>query len=303
MLYRSPVMGLDNVWELWKNTDNIGVISVRGSTAKTESWLANFYAASIPAKGTLNLSKTNHFDYELAQNPKAAIHTGWLVSTAFIMQDLVPKIDSCYKDGIKDFLITGHSQGGAISYLITAYLYNLQKRGTIPTDIRFKTYCSAAPKPGNLFFAYDYELMTAGGWAFNVINARDWVPEMALTVQTVDDFNNVNPFAFFKESIKKQSFPKNLALRYFYNKLDRPARKTQRNYQKYLGKKIAGYVHKYLPEFEAPIYFKTSNYVRTGTTIVLPETGDYTVKYPDNKEKFMTHHQPEAYLYLAERMK
>ncbi|HPN72156.1 MAG TPA: hypothetical protein PLZ32_21680, partial [Saprospiraceae bacterium] len=77
----------------------------------------------------------------------------------------MPKIDSLYKTGTKEFLIMGHSQGGAIAYLMTSYLYNLQQLGQLPIDIKFKTYCSAAPKPGNLYYAYEYEAMTQGGWA------------------------------------------------------------------------------------------------------------------------------------------
>src|SRR5690606_5365640 len=175
-----------------------------------------------------------------------------------------------------------------------------QKNNSLPTDIRLKTYCSAAPKPGNLFFAYDYERLTRNGWAYNVVNANDWVPEMVLSVQTVEDFNTVNPFTFFKSTIKKQKFPKNLVLRYFYNKMDKPSRKAQRNYQKYLGNKLSQYVRKYLPEFEPPVYYKTSNYVRTGNTIVLDGNEEYFKKYPNLKDKIMIHHQPEAYLYLAE---
>lgn len=303
LLYRSPVMGLDNCWELWESTDSIAVISVRGSTTNTESWLANFYAASVAAKGTLILSKENHFDYELASDPKAAVHTGWLVCTGFLSKDILPKIDSCYQQGIKDFFITGHSQGGGISYLLTAYLLNLQKKGNIPNDIRFKTYCSAAPKPGNLFFAYDYELKTQEGWAYNVVNPKDWVPEVAPTVQTVNDFNDINPFNLFKKQIKSQKFPKNIVLKYFYYKLDNPPKKAQRNYQKYLGNKIAQYVQKHLPEFEAPPYFGSSNYVRTGNFFVLPENEDYSIKFPDNKDNIMVHHMPLAYLQLIENMK
>lgn len=298
--YRSPVVGLDNVWELWSNEKGTAVISVRGSTKNTESWLANFYAAMVPAKGILKLSKDDLFDYELAQNPKAAVHVGWLLSTAYLSKTILPKIDSCYRRGIKNFLVTGHSQGGGISYLLTAYLYNLQRKSLLPADIRLKTYCSAAPKPGNLFFAYDYEKLTQNGWAYNVVNANDWVPEMVLSVQTVEDFNTVNPFIFFKSTIKKQKFPKNLVLRYFYNKMDKPSRKAQRYYQKYLGNKLSDYVRKYLPEFEPPVYFKTSNYVRTGNTIVLDGEEEYFKQYPNSKEKIMIHHQPEAYLYLAE---
>src|SRR5690606_17113241 len=127
----------------------------RGSTLNQASWLANFYAAMVPAKGELQLSKDEVFSYELASSPLAAVHVGCLVATGFLAGDIQGQIDSCYSEGMKEFLIVGHSQGGAIAYLLTAHLLNLQKQQKLPHDIRFKTYCSAAPKPGNLYFGYE----------------------------------------------------------------------------------------------------------------------------------------------------
>jgi predicted lipase len=183
-LYRSAVVGLENRWDLYLRDDNVAIISIRGTTASKESWMANFYSAMVPAIGFLQLSKTDTFRYHLADNPKAAVHIGWLISTAYLSPSIVTKIDSLYKAGIKRFIITGHSQGGAIAYLLTAHLYDLRNKNIIPKDIEFKTYCSAGPKPGNLYFAYDYEHETQGGWAFNVVNTADWVPETPVTIQT-----------------------------------------------------------------------------------------------------------------------
>src|SRR5690242_3499408 len=47
-LYRSPIVGLDNCWELWRTDKGTPVISIRGTTKEQLSWLANFYAALIP---------------------------------------------------------------------------------------------------------------------------------------------------------------------------------------------------------------------------------------------------------------
>src|ERR1700676_4408101 len=55
MIYRSKVVGLDNCWDLWTNNNGIAVISLRGTTTKAESWLANFYAAMVSAKGEIDL--------------------------------------------------------------------------------------------------------------------------------------------------------------------------------------------------------------------------------------------------------
>lgn len=302
MLYQSPPVGLDNLWDLWVDSNHTAVISIRGTTLKAESWLGNFYAAMVPAKGTLQLSKTEKFTYELATNPRAAVHVGWLVSTAFLVKDILPKIDSCYKNGIKGFLIMGHSQGGAIGFLLTACLYNLQKSAALPADIRFKTYCSAGPKPGNLYFAYEYEAMTQGGWAFNVVNSADWVPEAPVSIQTTDDFNNTNPFLNAKDMIKKQKFPKNLALKYVYNRLDNPTKAARRRYQHYLGGMVSKSVKKQLPGFESPAYYNSNHYVRTGTSIVLLADADYFKLYPESRSNIFAHHLHPQYLYLAEKL-
>ncbi|HTN07569.1 lipase family protein [Agriterribacter sp.] len=300
--YRSATVGLDNVWELWLSADSMAVISIRGSTVNAESWLANFYAAMVPAKGELKLSDTDTFRYELTQNPLAAVHAGWLLAMAFLSKDILQHIDMCYQAGIKDFYMVGHSQGGAISFLMTAYLHSLQNQHLLPADIRFKTYCSAAPKPGNLYFAYAYETMTQGGWAYSVVNAADWVPEVPFSVQTTDDFNEVNPFPLIRELIKKQRFPKNIILKRLYNKLDKPSRKAQKNYRKYLGQMMSKAVQKHIPDFSPPAYFKSNNYVRTGNPVILNGDETYFSAFPVDKEKFMTHHSFDAYLLLAEKL-
>ncbi len=301
-LYRSPVVGLENMWDLWVSRDNrVAVISVRGTTANSTSWLANFYAAMVPASGELQVSETEKFNYRLADNPKAAVHVGWLVSTAFLSKGILPKLDSCYKSGIKDFIVAGHSQGGAIAYLLTAHLYSLQRQKTLPADIRFKTYNSAAPKPGNLYFAYEYEAMTQGGWAYNTVNSADWVPEVPLSVQTVNDFNTTNPFVNAKAMIGKQKLLQRLALRHVYNNLSKPSLKAQKNYQKYLGNLASKAVRKNISGYAAPEYYNSNNYVRTGAFMVLLADSAYYKTYPDSKEKIFTHHFPDPYLYLAEK--
>ncbi len=299
MIYRSGIVGLDNRWDLWLNNNNtVAVISIRGTTGKAESSLANLYAAMVPAKGRLMLTKTDTFEYCLAPDENAAVHIGWLLSMAFLSRDIVPRIDSLYKSGIKNIILMGHSQGGAINYLLTAYLYSLQRQMILPEDIRFKTYCSAAPKPGNLYFAYYYESITKNGWAFNVVNAADWVPETPVSIQTLNDFNETNLFKNAKDEIKKLKFPKNIILKGVYNKLDKPVKKAQKKYEKYLGVMTSKYIKKRLPDFTPPEYFKSNNYVRTGTTVVLYPDKDYYKKFPKSSSDISVHHNFNAYLYL-----
>jgi hypothetical protein len=298
-VYRSPVVGLQNRWDLFVSNDSVAVISIRGTTRSSVSWLANFYSAMIPAKGFLQLTEKDSFPYELSSNPRAAIHVGWMISTAFLANDILPKIDSCYKAGIHEFIITGHSQGGAISYLMTAYLYSLKKQHRLADNIVFKTYCSAAPKPGNLYFAYEYENITRDGWAYNVVNSADWVPETPFSIQTKNDFNKTNPFSDARKNLWKQHFPMNLALVHAFNRLDKPARRTSRNYTRYLGRQASKIVRKNLKNLQVPKYAGCTDYVRTGNTIVLYASEEYYKIFPDNPGNVFTHHFFEPYFFLA----
>jgi len=304
-VYRSPVVAFDNIWDLWVNKDKtVGLIAVQGSVQTEASFLANLYAAMIPAKGEMELSKDFKFKYNLSNNPNAAVHVGWFVAMAYLSSSIEHKIDSCYKAGIKEFILTGHSQGGGITFLLNSYLENLKAENRLPKDIRFKTYCSAGPKPGNLFYAYDYENMTKGGWAFNVVNSADWVPDVPFSVQTVSDFTSVNPFRGAKAMIKKQKFPKNIALKHMYKKMSKPSEKAQKNYQKYLGKLVSQAVKKQIPGFVTPTYYNSNYYVRTGSTIILYATEDYFKVFsnaPDNPNIWQ-HHLPVPYLFLAEKL-
>lgn len=302
MIYRSPIVGLDNRWDLWSGGEGVAVISVRGTTANAISWLENFYAAMVPATGVIKLADDFTFNYHLAENPRASVHIGWLIGMAFLSKDILPKIDSCYKQGTKQFIILGHSQGGAISFLLTSYLENQKTVKRLPEDIRFKTYCSAAPKPGNLYYAYDYEKLTGSGWGLTVVNTADWVPETPISIQTLHDFNTTNPFVDVSAVIKKQKFPKNIALRYAYNKLNNSTNDARKKYEKYLGKTIEGLLKKDLPGYESPAYANSFNYMRCGQFTILQADPAYYQLYPDSKEKVFIHHGILPYLYLAEKL-
>jgi hypothetical protein len=306
-VYRSPVVAFDNIWDLWiHNEKKLALIAIQGSIQTEASFLANLYAAIIPAKGELLLDKDFLFEYKLANHPNAAVQVGWFVAMAYLSKTIESKIDSCYKAGTRDFILTGHSQGGAITFMLNTYLENLKLDNKLPQDIRFKTYCSAGPKPGNLFFAYDYEKMTEGGWAYNVVNTADWVPDVPFTVQTVDDFTSVNPFHGAKNIIKKQKFPMNIALKRIYNKLSKPSQKAQKNYQKYLGKMVSQAVKKQIPNFNTPEYYKSNYYVRTGNTIILYADEEYFNLYGSDDPAIpdiWKHHLPQQYLFLTERLK
>lgn len=302
-VYRSKAIGLQNVWDLLISNDSVAVISVRGTDINPNpvSWLANVYAAMVPAKGALELEKNFTFQYNLSEDPKAAVHVGFLIGTAYLSRDIVPKIDSLYKIGIKNFIIAGHSQGGAITYLLTSHLESLKKQNLLAKDIRFKTYSSAAPKVGNLYYAYEYENLTRN-WAFNAVNTTDWVPEVPFSIQTVNDFGDINPFKGAKLVINKQKFVTKHVLRHAYKKLSKPALKAQKNYERYLGNVVSKAIKKNLLEFEAPVYYKSNNYVRISNTIVLYADEEYKKVFAQKQEEVWQNHFILPYLYLVGKL-
>lgn len=300
MIYRSPVGPLKNRWDLWINQQKTAVISIMGSTNSQQSWLENFYAAMVPANGQLQLNDSTSFSYHLAQNPRAAVHIGWLLGMADLSKTVVEQINKTYTErGIKDFIIMGHSQGAAIAYLLRSYLADMQAKKIIPAAIVFKTYCSAPPKPGNIYYAYDYEFLTAGGWGIAVTNAADWVPQTPFTVQTMSDFNTPNPFTNIKDVIKQQSFFVRLYANHVYNRLKKTPEKAQKTYEDYLGHLIYKFIKKSMPQFKEPVYVHEALFTRTGTPVILMPDDAYRSAYPFDAKKIFLNHDFGAYYYLA----
>ncbi len=299
---QSPTVGLENKWYLWINEkEKIAVFSIRGTVPNPTSWLANFYSAMIPAQGQMKFRSDYTFNYNFSKDPKAFVHVGWTLSTGALAESLLPKMEELTQLGYRDFIITGHSQGGAITYLVTAMLLEMNEANVWGEKLRIKSYASAAPKPGNLFFAYDYEHKTANGWAFNVVNAADWVPEVPFSIQTVHDFSSTNPFSDVSGFIKQQKFPKNLVFKKVYNKLEKPTAKSQKNFEKYLGKMAGKQVLKSIPEFESPAFVASNHYSRAGVFIILRPDENYQQLFPDVKEKIFQHHMLQPYYYLFKK--
>lgn len=303
--YRSEEIGFLNRWSFYIREDNVGVIDMRGTVNQTASWLANFYAAMIPATGKLQLNDSTVFEYQLADDPQAAVHVGWTISLGYLAPEIVKHINLVYTSRkMKEFLIFGHSQGGALATLLRSYLEYEKKKGHIPADIIFKTYCSAAPKVGDIRFAYDFDFITRNGWAFTVVNAYDWVPETPFSIQTLQDFHLPNPLVTAKDVLKKQKFFIRLAGNMVYNKIERKPRKAQRKHEKFLGHKLYKLaVKKQLPQLKEPEYVHNSNYMRAGIPIVLMPDEEYNRLYPsDDKNRPFIHHGFGAYTFLLKRI-
>ncbi|MCD6010854.1 MAG: lipase family protein [Flavipsychrobacter sp.] len=298
-VYQSPNMGLHNKWDLWVNKEKtIMTVNLRGTTSDVDSWLENFYSAMIPATGSLKLDGITPTEYKFANDPKAKVHVGWTVGICSMLPDILEKVKLWYGKGIKQLIIEGHSQGGALSYLLSSYLHYQVADRKLPNDLIIKTYCSAAPKPGNLYYAYDYDNFNRAGWAFNVVNSADWVPEMPITIQTQHDINK-NPYDYTKESLKKQNFIVRYYINHIYHKMDRLTRRAQRKYEKFLGRVIYKQVRKHMEDLEQPKYAGSTNYSRAGMPIVLMPDESYHQKFPDTSRNIFHHHLFDRYYFLV----
>ncbi len=298
-VYRSENIGLDNAWDLWIRGDSTVVVVLRGTTADPKSILADFLCSMSPAQGTLVFPAGDTLTYQLAADKKAAVHTGFLIGFGFLARDMMPKIESLYSGGYCDFIVTGHSQGGSLCYYASAWLYYLAKNGTYP-NLRVKTYASAPPKVGNMYFAYDYDNAMHAEWAFSVVNTADAVPEMPFTTQQVDiDMNEPNPILNLMKRFDSLPFFKRIILKRAFNRMRRGAAKSSKAYQKYLGGYTAKFIQNMVPGLTIPPTVNTSYFVRPGVPITLTVNDAYIEYFQDlAKEGPYYHHNPKTYRYL-----
>lgn len=298
-IMRSPEVGLYNLCEVFRRNDGTAVISLRGTIGKAESWMENFLAAMLPARGSLQLTDSTHFDYTLAVDSQAYVHAGWLIGLAHLAPFIDKTMDSLLANGTRSFIVTGHSQGGALAFLTTSYLH--YRYSSRYPDLQLTAYCSAAPKPGNLYYSYDFDFITRNHPAFRIVNTADWVPETPVSVQTIGDMKYPNPLADAKTTIRKQKFLVRLVLNSMYNKMNRRSRKTMRTYRQYLGHTLFKRVKPVLPQLREPSFVYSSHYMTAGVPVVLPADSNYYQQFVFDGKNVFVHHSLKAYVFLLQQ--
>lgn len=178
-VYESPVMGMDNKFQLFRKGD-LAVLEIRGSTSNPMSWMENVQAAMIPATGTIRINE-RAFNYSFAKDTAASVHAGYALGIACIADAAVARLNDLAASGVRDILLTGHSQGGALTILLRAYLHHLPE-GKLDAHLRFKAYAFANPMVGNRAFTEDFTAAMASGLGcFSLVNPADPVTRMPLT--------------------------------------------------------------------------------------------------------------------------
>jgi hypothetical protein len=298
-VFRSKLSPLLNRFDVWVTDDKKAVISIRGTIADTAalSFTVAFYAPIVAANGKIKMSDTKTFNYKLAELEGAGVHLGILIALGHISDELLEQIQKQYDNGIRDFVILGHSQGSGIAFLATSYIKYLQKDGKLPADFRLKTYCIAAPKTGNLQYAYDYEKITQGGWAMSVNNVIDWVPCIGITMQSATDFPKVSPFHDLKGFFTDASYKPG-------ESFDETAKKILSvvpNAGEEMGKIIHQYVYpkvvKAMPGYVEPEIMKTTNFERSGMNIPMIPNAEYYKHFPNDPAKFQVWENHSVYPY------
>ncbi len=299
LVYSSEEVGLYNKWELWYHpTKNVCAISIRGTVKKMSSWMEDFYSGMITAQGEIQIDSANFFNYKFAEDTTAYVHVGWTIGLGFMADDIVSKIETYYKKGIKGFYISGHSQGAALATLLTSYLHY---HPTLPKDISYKTYALASPKPGNLSYSYDFSSFTQEGWAYRIVNTLDWVPETPITIQVIDDISAINPFVTIEETTKSLGKFERLIILSIYGKMSKKLTKAQEYMTKYTGNKVYSFVEKDLPYLSPSTFEKSYEYSPCGIQYVLVPTNK-DLEYFEDPEDAFTHHHVWNYYYLFHKI-
>ncbi|MBI5541548.1 MAG: hypothetical protein HY951_15910 [Bacteroidia bacterium] len=256
--YTSGIFGMDNKYQIYIN-DKIAVINLRGSTDKKISWLENFSSAMIPAKGIIKISGEK-FDYCFAKDSNAAVHAGYALGLAYLHNDILYQINILNKEGIYNFIITGHSQGGALANLLRTYLENLSGN-EISKDNKFKTYSFGAPMIGNKQFTDEYNIRYCiNNTSFNLINPSDQVPLLPLSYKDTNYLkDNIKTLLFDYESFSIKDALSDGVVNLFEGGIT----KSVNLFSSSASKQIA----KDLGTSELPQYVKDINYCRLGNTI------------------------------------
>lgn len=285
----------DIAWSWWQDGQGKIWLCFPGSATSSGSWLLNLYAGMVPAKGQI-VSEGRTFTYQLASHPEARTHAGW---TAGLFQFLVSEssfMDSLCRHGHQNWIISGHSQGGALALLTSAYLNQIQNKGASFSSLLWKVYTSGAPKPGNLWFSRDFLAKTPANKVFSMAINTDWVPLMPAGIQQVSSFQKGSPVRRWKLLVRQlPKWKQRLALRYVVKRMTRPLERTSARYFHWLAKTPKKSLAPKWEDWAMPEPIEDFDYHTLGTQVILMPDEHFMAAFPETDGQWFAHHRLGAY--------
>lgn len=189
----------NNAWKLWqkKGDDKTYALAVRGTIEDKASIMEDIIATSVSATQVhIAVGDNRNLPFTLAAVPGSETHLGFVYGLAVLMfhKDIgiLKQIKEKVPPGSKIY-ISGHSQGAAIATMVHAFLYYAihdpaDRYNLKNSNYSLKSYVFAQPKPGNWQFCADFARIAASkGYAYVINNTLDWVPQVPVTVEFLDE--------------------------------------------------------------------------------------------------------------------
>ncbi|QSA97798.1 hypothetical protein [Methylococcus sp. EFPC2] len=192
---RKGVGPYNNAWKLWKKqgAENVFAIAIRGTIEDWNSIKEDLLATSLNAThAEITLGQNRVLPLVLAGTSGAEAHLGFSYGMAVLMfhkeLGILRKLKELVSAGSRVY-ITGHSQGAALATLTHSFLHYAMRDPTYGLQgFGLKSYLFAQPKPGNWQYSMDFAKIAANrGLSYVVNNALDWVPQLPITVEFIDE--------------------------------------------------------------------------------------------------------------------
>lgn len=170
---------LHNAVKIFKK-DKTLVVVFRGTVSETNSWLENVHYMQIPAQNELQI-EDQKYPYNFSIASHAAVHSGYVLATAYLWEDLKKMFSESMLRGITKIILTGHSQGGALAQLFLAQM----SLKTNFQQFELSNYSFGSPSIGNQSFSDDYNRRFKNK-SFRFVNTSDFVCKLPLNNQTLE---------------------------------------------------------------------------------------------------------------------
>ena len=178
------------------------VVAIRGTVLSSRpSVMEDLFANTVVTQRLLQDPSGNSLPLVFAEAPGAEMHAGFgyaCLSTMFDGRFGLTRALQTIAEKRAAIVLTGHSQGAAMATLLHAFLRYAIGRKWLFADqeVLLSSYAFAQPKPGNAFFAADFDRWNASdGGSFTINNSLDPVPAVPLTRQTLSDLSKDLPTA------------------------------------------------------------------------------------------------------------